>query len=470
MTTTLPALLPERRARRRSGAGTFLILLAQLMLILDATVLQVALPHIRTDLGFGAADLLWVVNAYTLPYGGLLLFGGRLGDIRGRFRAFQVGLALFVVASLAGGLAPTAEVLLMARAAQGVGAALTAPGVLALLTVNAPDEAARHRAFALFGAVTSGGLTLGLVLGGALTDLASWRWTLLINVPIGVAVLLLAPRFVTETERHAGRFDVVGAVSATLGAGALVFGLVSAPDHGWGDPRTVAGLVTGAVLLTVLWATQRRSPHAMIDLALLRGRARIAPLVASALVIGAQMSMFYLTVQFLQSKGLNPLRTGLGFLPMSAGIFALSRLAPRLVRRFGPGPPLIAGTALQAVALVVLAVRLDGSGGYFGTAFPALLLDGVAIGTVMMPITALALKDVPAHRAGSVSGMLQTTQQLGAATGLAVVVTVYATHAVPGVFLPGARGAVLTAAALSALALAAALTLAVRPPARAEAG
>ncbi|MEU3979400.1 MFS transporter [Streptomyces sp. NPDC026672] len=460
MTTTTTAPGRTGRARPRAGISTALILLAQLMLILDATVVQVALPHIRGDLGFGAADLLWVVNAYVLPYGGLLLLGGRLGDVHGRFRSFRIGLALFVLASLLGGLAPTAGVLLVARAAQGVGAALTAPSVLALLTVNAPDESARHRAFALFAAVTSGGLTLGLVLGGAITEVASWRWTLLINVPIGVAVLLLAPRFVVETQRHAGRFDVAGALTATLGSGALVFALVSAPDHGWGDPRTVVGLIAGAVLLLLLWIAERRSPHAMIDLSLLRGPSRTAALLANTFVIGAQMSTFYLTVQFLQSLGLDPLEAGLGFLPMSVGIFVMSRVAPKLVRRFGASPLILAGTALQAVALVLLATRVNASDDYLGTAFLPLLLDGLAIGSVMMPVTALAMKDVPAERAGSVSGMLQTTQQLGAATGLAVVVTVYASHAVPGVFLPGARPALLTAALLSALAFVAALVIA----------
>lgn len=440
--------------------STALILLAQLMLILDATIIQVALPHIRTDLGFSAATLLWVVNAYTLPYGGLLLLGGRFGDVRGRFLSFRLGLALFTLASLLGGLAPTAAVLLIARILQGIGAALTAPGVLALLTVNAPDEHARHRAFALFAAVTSGGMTLGLVLGGIITDLASWRWTLLVNVPIGAVVLLFAPRFVAETPRTSGRFDLAGAVTATLGATGLVLGLVSAPDHGWSDRRTLIGLIGGAVLLVAFWLVERRVAHPMMDLSALRSLPRAAALVSSLCVIGAQMSTFYLTVQLLQSQGLNPLQTGLAFLPMSAGIFVMSRLTPKLVRRLGFAPLVVVGTALQAVALIILATRMDGSS-YWSTAFAPLLLDGIAIGTVLMPITTLALRDIPAESTGSISGMLQTTQQLGAAMGLAIVVSVYAGHSVPNAFVPGARGAELTAAALSVLALVAGVVLAI---------
>jgi EmrB/QacA subfamily drug resistance transporter len=451
------------QGRRRAAVGVALILVAQLMLIIDATIVQVALPRIHSDLHFSPASLVWVVSGYTLPYGGLLLLGGRLGDVRGRLRTFEIGLALFTVASLMGGLAQDAGWLVAARAVQGAGAALTAPGVLALLTVNAPDEAARHRAFALFAAVTSGGMTLGLVLGGIIVDVASWRWTLFVNVPLGIMVLILAPRFVKETGRRPGRFDVTGAVTATLGSGCVVWALVSAPQDGWTSAPTLAGLFAGAALLLALAVTETRSAHPMIEPALLRSAPRVAALLVSALVIAAQMSTFYFLVQLLQTGlGLSPLEAGLAFIPMTAGIFLMSRLAPKATARFGLSTLIGAGTALQVGALVLLAFRASTANSYFTSAFAPMLLDGLALGAVLMPVTALAMKDVPAEQAGSTSGLLQTGQQLGAATGLAIVVTVYASHAVTGQFFPGLSEAFLTSASLSALALLIALAIAVK--------
>ena len=235
--TDLPAELPPNAGR--AAAGIAIVLVAQLMLVLDATVVNVALPRIDADLGFGPASLSWVLNAYTLAFGGLLLLGGRLGDVFGRLKTFEAGLAIFTVASALGGLAQTPGQLVAARTLQGVGAALAAPSVLALLTTSAPDEAARNRALALFGAVSSGGASIGLLLGGLLTDVGSWRWTLFINVPIGIVVLFLAPRFVAETKRRPGRFDFVGAASATLGAVSLVWALIGTPEHGWTSARTL---------------------------------------------------------------------------------------------------------------------------------------------------------------------------------------------------------------------------------------
>src|SRR3954449_11641996 len=228
----LPTDLPPDAGRAATGIA--IVLVAQLMLVLDATVVNVALPRIDTDLGFGPASLSWVLNAYTLAFGGLLLLGGRLGDVYGRLKVFEIGLAVFTLGSALGGLAQTPGQLVAARTFQGVGAALAAPSVLALLTTSAPDEAARNRALALFGAVSSGGASIGLILGGLLTDVGSWRWTLFINVPLGLAVLATARRFVTETPRRPGRFDLVVAASATIGAVSIVWALIGAPEHGWG--------------------------------------------------------------------------------------------------------------------------------------------------------------------------------------------------------------------------------------------
>ena len=262
------------RAGRRTTVGLALILSVQLMLILDMTVVNVALPDIRTDLGFTPSGLSWVLNAYTLTFGGLLLLGGRLGDVFGRRRTFVAGLSVFTLGSLLGGLAPTPELLVAARSLQGAGAAVAAPSVLALLTSTARDEGARNRALGLFSAVSSAGGSIGLILGGALTGYASWRWSLFINVPLGLLVLVLVHRFVDETPRQRGRFDVTGAVTATLGSASLVFGFINAPDHGWTSVGTVGAFALAVVLLAGFVANERRVASPLLALDLLRSRMR----------------------------------------------------------------------------------------------------------------------------------------------------------------------------------------------------
>lgn len=446
----LPADLPPDAGRAATGIAV--VLVAQLMLVLDATVVNVALPRIDADLGFGPASLSWVLNAYTLAFGGLLLLGGRLGDVRGRLRLFETGVAVFTVGSALGGLAQTPGQLVAARALQGLGAALAAPSVLALLTTSAPDEAARHRALALFAAVSSGGASLGLLLGGLVTDLGSWRWTLFINVPIGLAVLLLAPRFVAETQRRPGRFDVVGAATATFGSVALVWALIGTPEHGWLSTRTLGGFTAGLTLLAALAVTERRVAHPMIQPRLLRSGRRISALAAMALVVGAQLSMFFLVVQYVQRVlGFGPLASGFAFLPLSLGIFTMSRVTPRLVARFGPRALVMTGTLGLTTSFALLS-NVDAGGSYFGSVFGPMLLNGFSAGLVFMPITATALADVEPEHAGAASGLLQTTQQLGSAVGVAAIVSVYAAGTVPGAFVPGVRAAFLTSATFAALA------------------
>ena len=327
---------------------------------------------------------------------------------------------------------------------------------------RARDEAERHRSLALFGAVSSGGASIGLLLGGLLTDVGSWRWTMFINVPIGLAVLVLAPRFVTETVRRPGRFDVVGAVTATLGAVSLVWALIGTPEHGWTSTRTLAGFAFGLAMLALLARTERRVAHPMIQPALLRDRSRVAALVMMALIIGAQLSMFFLVVQYVQGVlGFGPLAAGFAFLPFTLGIFAMSRFSPRLLGRFGPLPLIVAGAAALTIGYVWLS-NAGPDGSYLGTVFVPMLLGGLGGGLAFMPITATVLAGVEPEHAGAASGMLQTTQQLGSAVGVAVIVSVYAAGAVPGEFLPGVRAAFLTSAAFSATALALAATLLLR--------
>ena len=456
----LPTDLPPNAGRAATGVA--IVLVAQLMLVLDATVVNVALPRIDADLGFGPASLSWVLNAYTLAFGGLLLLGGRLGDVLGRLRTFEAGLAVFTLASALGGLAQTPGQLVAARTLQGVGAALAAPSVLALLTTSAPDEAARNRAFALFGAVSSGGASIGLLLGGLLTDVGSWRWTLFINVPIGIAVLLLAPRFVAETQRRPGRFDVVGAFTATFGAVSLVWALIGTPEHGWLSARTLGGFAVGLALLAVLARTEARHPHPLVRPALVRDRNRVAALAVMALMIGANLSMFFLVVQYVQGVlGFGPLASGVAFLPFSLGIFAMSRVTPRLMALAGPRPMIMVGTAAMAVAYAWLS-SIGTADTYFGAVFGPMTIAGLATGLVFMPVTASVLGGVEPEHAGSASGLLQTTQQLGSAVGVAVIVSVYAAGAVPGELVPGLRAAFLTSATFAALALVVA-TVALRP-------
>ncbi|TIC80275.1 MFS transporter [Nocardioides sp. GY 10127] len=431
-----------------------IVLVAQLMIVLDATVVNVALPHIATDLGFGPASLSWVLNGYTLAFGGLLLLGGRLGDVLGRLSVFRVGLTVFTLASLLGGLAQTPGQLVAARAAQGVGAALAAPSVLALLTTSAKDEAARHRAFALFAAVSSGGASVGLLLGGIVTDLGSWRWTLWINVPLGLAVIALVGRFVSETPRRPGRFDVLGALLATGGAVSLVYGLVGAADHGWTSTRTLDLLVVGLVLVALLVRTELRQEALgrvpLVNPQLLRDRRRVGALVVMPLMFGAQMSMFYLVVQILEGDlGYGPLAAGFAFLPVSLSIFTVSRFAPRLVARFG-APVLVTSGALGLTVAFASLSTYDAGDGFFPHLLLPLLVIGASAGLVFMPLTSIVMAGVRPQDAGAASGLLQTAQQLGGAVGLAAVVSVYAAGAVSGQVVPGMSAAFLTASAFAA--------------------
>jgi len=440
-------------AQRRAAYGLALVLTAQLMLILDAAVVNVALPLLRVDLGFSPANLSWVLNAYSLAFGGLLLFGGRLGDVIGRLRAFEIGLGIFTFASLLGGLAQDPGMLIASRALQGVGAAIAAPSVLALITAGAPDESSRNRGLALFSAVSSAGASIGLILGGALTGFASWRWALFINVPIGIMAVVLVRRFVPETTRERGQFDVLGAITATAGSVALVYGFINAADHGWSSSGTIAAFVAAAVLLGSFAGIERRARQPLLEPSMLRSRPRVAALVTMTLVIGAQFSLFFLLVQFMQrTLGFGAFESGVAFLPLSLAIFAISRVTPRLVARFGTWPLITTGAGLALVSLVWLRELTEASTYWADLAGP-LVINGVGVGLLFMPLTVVVLSGVEPRHAGTASGLLQTTQQIGGALGLAVIVSVYASNSVPGEFTPGLREAMDTGSILALIAL-----------------
>jgi predicted MFS family arabinose efflux permease len=316
--------------------------------------------------------------------------------------------------------------------------------------------------------VSSAGASIGLILGGALTGFASWRWALIINVPIGIMAVVLIRRFVPETTRERGHFDVLGAITATAGSVALVYGFINAADHSWSSTGTLVAFLAAAVLLGAFASIERRARQPLLEPSLLRARPRVAALATMTLIIGAQFSLFFLMVQFMQRElGFGAFESGVAFLPLSLAIFAVSRVTPRLVARFSPWPLIVTGATLALISIVWLRELTDASTYWTDMAGP-LLINGIGVGLVFMPITVVALSGVEERHAGTASGLLQTTQQIGGALGLAVIVTVYASYAVPGEFTPGLREALDTGSILGFLAVAIAGTMAFlgRRPAR----
>ena len=397
------------------------------MIILDASIVITALPDIHETLGFSPTGLSWVQNAYTLTFGGLLLLGARAGDILGRRRVFVTGVAVFTIASLLGGLAPSAGLLLAARAAQGVGAAIAAPAALALLMTTFPEGGERTRALALYSAVASGGGSIGLVLGGMLTTWISWRWGLFINVPVGIALITLALR-APAGDRRARRasFDLVGAITSTLGMTALVYGFVRAASDGWGDTGTVASFAAGASCWPRFVSTERRAGQPITPLRLFTSRERSGAYVARVLLVGGMFGMFFFVTQYLQGVlGFSALQAGLAFLPMSVAMFAVARVVPRYAERIGDGALLTGGVALALAGMSWLS-QLSADTAYFpGLAIPMLLL-GIGMGAAFTPLTAAGLSGVAKRDAGAASGLVNVAHQLGGSLGLGVLVTVFA--------------------------------------------
>jgi EmrB/QacA subfamily drug resistance transporter len=424
-TAASPSAPPDRSARL--GATLLVVVTAYLMVGVDSTVVNVALPDIQRDLGFTPTGLSWVLNSYTLAFGGLLLLGGRVGDIVGRRRTLMTGALLFAGSSLLGGLATDSAWLLAARALQGVGAALTAPSTLALITTSFPEGPRRHHALSVYSSMAGIGASVGLVLGGMLTDWASWRWALLINVPIGIAVAVALPRFVAETPRHAGRFDVAGALTGTAGTTSLVYAFIRVSEAGWSDARTLLGFSTAAALLTGFTLVESRAGQPVLPLRLFADRDRAGAYAGVMLLPAGMFGAFYfLTLISQQVLEYSPLRAGLAFLPMTLAMFSTVRLVPRLLRRLGAKPVLLTGTVLVAGASVWL-WRLDADAGYLSGLLGPLLLLGVGIGLSLMPLNATILAHVQPREAGAASGLLQTLQWLGGTLGLSVLVTVYGT-------------------------------------------
>ena len=412
-------------SQARFGATLAIVLCAQLMIILDATVVNIALPGVARGLHLSATGLSWVLNSYSLTFGGLLLLGGRAGDIFGRRRMFLGGLALFTIASLAGGLATSAGELLAARALQGVGAAFATPATLATIVASVPEGRARTRALALFTGVITGGASLGLVLGGMITQWASWRWVFFVNVPVGIAVLLAAPRFLPESGRQRGRLDIQGALASTAGVAALVYAFIRAASDGWTNPMTLTSFGIAAILLTVFVLVEATTAQPVTPLRLFADRTRVGSYIARVLVVGAMFGTFFFLTQFIQDVlGFSPVKAGLAFLPMTIALFAVSRLAPRLMARYGGKPLMIAGL-IPAIAGLAWLGQISPATTYWPGVLVPMLLMGSGMGLAFVPLTSASLAGIAPQDSGAASAMVNVTQQVGGALGLAALVTVY---------------------------------------------
>jgi EmrB/QacA subfamily drug resistance transporter len=398
------------------------------MVILDATIVNVALPSIQADLEMSEADLQWVVNAYTLMFGGFLLLGGRAGDLIGRKRVFLAGLVLFSVASLLCALAPGATFLILARGLQGLGAALVSPAALSIVTTTFREGAERTKAMGVWAAIAVGGGAVGLVLGGVLVDTLSWPWIFFVNVPVGVATFVLALRLVPESrDEHAHTsFDVAGAVTVTSGLIALVYGIVKAQEKGWGSLHTLAFGALAVALLVAFVLIERRSPEPLVRLSIFSIRTIRAANVAMLLVAAGLFSMFFFNTLYVQRVlGWSALEAGLAVLPFTAGIIVGSVLSQALIPRLGAREVPLLGLGLAVVGMLLF-LRLEPGGTYVGDLLPGIAFCSVGMGLVFVPVTLIATSGIPADDAGLASGLFNTSQQIGGALGLAVLSTLAA--------------------------------------------
>jgi EmrB/QacA subfamily drug resistance transporter len=402
--------------------------LAQFMVVLDVTVVNVALPSIQRGLHFSSSNLQWVVNAYTLIFGGFLLLGGRVSDLIGRKRLFTIGVALFSLASLLNGLASSPAMLVIGRGLQGLGGALLSPAALSIITTTFTTQQERTRALGVWSAIAAGGGAVGLLLGGVLTELVSWPWIFIVNVPVGAAALALAVRYVPESRIDAQHraFDLAGAVSVTAGLVVLVYAIVKAQAFGWGSARTV-GLIAGALLLLSAFVIiERRSVAPLIRLGVLRVRTLAVADIVLLLVASGMFGMFFFASLYVQEiLGYSPLRAGLAFLPVTAGIVIGAGAAQQLIKRVGVRNLAVVGTLLAAAGLVVL-TQLPVHGSYAGDLLSGLLPLSIGMGLTFVPITLLATGGVSDDDAGLASGLFNTAQQVGGSLGLAILSTLAA--------------------------------------------
>ena len=413
-------------APERKWLALALLALAQFVVVLDASIVNVALPSIGRDLHFSQDNLSWVVNAYTLTFGGFLLLGGRMADLIGRRRLFVGGLILFAVASLAGGLSTNDGQLVAFRAIQGLGAAMLSPAALSLVTVIFKEGAERNKALGVWGAVAGSGGAAGVLLGGMLTQWAGWEWVLFVNTPIGLLAAAIAPRLLPESRNAGARhFDIAGAVSVTAGLSLLVYALVDASNAGWGSTQTIGLISLAAVLIAVFVVIERASKAPLVPFPGIFRIRTISGINLTALFIAmALFSMFFFISLYMQQVlGYDALKAGVSYLPLAFGIIVSAGLASTLTTRFGFKPVLTAGLILTAGGLVWFA-QVSPDGGYVSDILFPSLLAAVGLGLAFVSMTVAAVNGVEPHETGLASGLINTSQQVGGALGLAILATV----------------------------------------------
>src|SRR5580698_1291322 len=397
--------LAEATPPRRLGLALAVIATAQLMVVLDATIVNVALPHIQTALGFSGTNLEWVVNAYALAFGGLLLLGGRSGDLLGRRRIFIFGILLFSLASLLGGFATDPAWLLSARVLQGVGGAFAAPTALSLIAVTFPEGPPRNRAMGVYAAMSVAGGAVGLIAGGLLVQYLDWRWVFFVNVPIGLAVAFFATRVLPESERRRGAFDLPGAITGSLGIASLVYGLSSAATSSngvshWGDTKVIVSLVASVVLLTVFGIIETRSKHALVPIRVLRNRNRSGAYLIMLCVGTAMFGMFFFLTIFVQNVwGYDALRTGISYLPMVGMILVAAGVASQLVARIGARPLMIGGSVIATGGMFWLS-RITEHSHYVSGLLGPMMLTATGLGLIFVPLSLIALTKVATNDTG----------------------------------------------------------------------
>src|SRR4051794_35529939 len=397
------------------------------MVLLDSAVVNVALPAVRGDLGFSEQSLSWILNAYTLMFGGFLLLGGRAADRLGRRRLFVAGIALFSGASLICGLAQSEAMLLVARGAQGLGGAMVSPAALSIILTTFAEGSERNRAVAVWGAIAGAGGAIGLLLGGVMVEALSWRWVFFINVPIGAVLVALAPRIVPESRSDAGArggYDAEGAVAITLGTMALVFTLIKADGWGWTSGPTVAGFAIAAALIVAFITIEHRHEDPLVPLGIFKNRSLAAADVTMLVLAAALFGMFFFCTLYLQQVlGYSALKTGLAYMPFSVTLIGASAAASQLVNRFTPKPVLLTGLLVATTGFAFL-TRISGHGDYASHVLPAMIVLGAGLGLAFVPITIAATNGVPSAESGLASGLLNTTQQVGGSLGLAILSSV----------------------------------------------
>jgi EmrB/QacA subfamily drug resistance transporter len=403
---------------------------AQFMVVLDASVVNIALPSVQRGLHFSATDLQWVVNGYTLIFGGFLLLGGRAADLVGRKRLFVAGVVLFSAASLLNGFAQSSGMLIAGRALQGLGGALVSPAALSIVTTTFTDGSRRTKALGVWSAISASGAAVGLLVGGVLTQIASWRWVFFVNVPIGVATVALALRFVAESRLEVKKrsYDLFGAFTVTAGLVVLVYTIVKAQAYGWGSARTLGLGAVAVALLAAFVAIEHRSAAPLMRLSIFRVRALAVADVALLLVASGMFGMFYFASLYVQEiLGYGPLRAGLAFLPVTAGIMIGAGVAQQLIRRVGVRNVAVAGISLAAVGMLIL-IGLPVHGSYAGNLLVGLMPMSIGMGLAFVPITLLGTGGVGGEDAGLASGLFNTAQQVGGSLGLAILSTLAASQ------------------------------------------